>query len=255
MDAESPGLDATLGLSCSAGLGHMVSGEALASIQSLGYAHIKQQLSPKEFEIVAQQMGSIALRTDLTIAPMRSSIVYKPDEIAFHQDNPAMNILGWHCVRQDDLDGSSRLLDASDVADHFSVEQRRIMASINVRYPDPDPSRHDPDRGLIAYLLWPLLTRKPTRYEVYYVPWLLLDSYDEEQRRVLEEFGEYLREKEHKQVTIIRLKQGESLFIDNNRMLHGRAPIQNDSKRFLKRVWIERKSLPRPSCSTSDSVV
>jgi alpha-ketoglutarate-dependent taurine dioxygenase len=64
----------------------------------------------------------------------------------------------------------------------------------------------------------------------------LIDTYDEQQRRLLEKFAEYLRRKE---VITIRLKAGESVFIDNNRILHGRGPIQEDSQRLIKRVWIK----------------
>jgi hypothetical protein len=237
---EFAGLDVTLDPFSSETDASELSAEVLASIQSLGYAHIRQPLTAEDFDIIAQQMGSIALRTDLTLTPNRSSIVYKPDEITFHQDNPAINILGWYCVQQDELDGSIGLLDTGDVADYFSPRELEIMSSVKVRYPDPDPSRHNPDRGLVGYLLWPLLTEKPTRTEVYYVPWLLADSYDEEQSRALEKFAEYLRAQEENHLIRIRLKAGESLFIDNNRMLHGRGPIQQDSKRFLKRVWIKK---------------
>ena len=218
-----------------------LSAEVLASLRTLGYAHVRQARAAEEFDKVAQQLGSIALRTDLTITPQRSSIVYKPDEITLHQDNPTMNVLGWYCVRQDEFDGSARLLDAGDVGDYFSRSEIEIMRRTNVGYPDPDPSRHNPDVGLIAYLLWPLLTEKATRTEVYYVPWLLIDSYDELQSRVLEKFAEYLRTKEESELITIRLRAGESLFIDNNRVLHGRGPIKENSKRFLKRVWIKMK--------------
>ena len=216
-----------------------MSAETLPSLKSIGYAHIRQTHTYEEFEESARQLGSIALRTDLAITPSRHSIVYKPDEIRLHQDNPAMNVLGWYCVRQDQLDGSARLLDAGDVCDHFSPDEIAIMKSIRIGYPDPDPTRHNPDQGLVAHLLWPLLRENATRTEVYYVPWLLIDSYDEEQRRLLDKFAEYLRRKEENELITIRLKAGESLFIDNNRILHGRGSIQKDSQRFLKRVWIK----------------
>lgn len=212
----------------------------LASLDTLGYAHVTLPHTATGFEMAARQLGSIVLRTDLAITPERSSIVYKSDEIRRHQDNPEINILGWYCVQQDECDGSALLLDTADIANHFSRSEIAMMTTVNVRYPDPDPARHNPDRGLIAYLLWPLVTEKATRTEVYYVPWLLADSYDENQRGVLAKFAEYLRAKEENQLIRIRLKAGESLFIDNNRMLHGRGPISQDSKRFLKRVWIKR---------------
>src|ERR1043166_3946304 len=213
--------------------------EVLASLKSLGYAHIRQTHTYEEFELMAQQLGSIALRTDLAITPSRNSIVYKPDEISLHQDNPAMNVLGWYCVRQDQFDGSARLLDAGDVRDHFSASEIEIMKGTRIGYPDPDPARHNPDRGLVAHLFWPLLRDHAARTEVYYVPWLLIDSYDQEQRRLLDKFADYVRRKEENELITIRLEAGESLFIDNNRILHGRGPIQKDSKRFLKRVWIK----------------
>jgi hypothetical protein len=212
---------------------------SVAAISRQGYAHVTKPMSVEGFEAIARRLGSIAMRTDLTITPGRSSIVYKPDAIAFHQDNPSMNIIGWHCVQQDEFDGSARLIDTADVVDHFSANQLAIMTGIYVKCPDADPSRHNPDKGLVAYILWPMLTKKPTRCEVYYVPWLLLESYTAEQQEVIDQFDEYLRAKE---IINIRLNQGETLFIDNNRMLHGRAAINSGSKRFLKRVWIKRDS-------------
>lgn len=212
----------------------------LASLQTLGYAHVARPHTAGDFEMTACQLGRVVLRTDLAITPERSSIVYKSDEIRLHQDNPEVNILGWYCVQQDECDGSALLLDTGDIAAHFSRAEIATMTTINVRYPDPDQSRHNPDRGLTAYLPWRLVTEKSTRAEVYYVPWLLADSYDENQRRVLAKFTEHLRVKEETQLVRIRLKAGESLFIDNNRMLHGRGSISQNSKRFLKRVWIKR---------------
>jgi hypothetical protein len=218
-----------------------LSSRVLASLKSLGYAHLSEPHNHDEFERIAVGLGSIALRTDLVITPTRNSIVYRPHEITLHQDNPTMNVIGWYCVRQDQFDGSTRLLDAGDVVDYFSRDEIEMMKRTNVAYPDPDSSRHNPDVGLTAHLFWPLLTENPTRTEVYYVPWLLIDAYDEQQSRVLEKFAKYYRRKEADQLITIRLKAGESLFIDNNRILHGRGPIQEDSQRFLKRVWIKRR--------------
>jgi alpha-ketoglutarate-dependent taurine dioxygenase len=54
---------------------------------------------------------------------------------------------------------------------------------------------------------------------------------------VIRKFDEYILAKE---AINIRLNEGETLFINNNRMLHGRDAINAGSKRFLKRVWIKR---------------
>ena len=194
---EYSGLDATIDSFFNERRARELSNEVLASIQSLGYAHLRQPLTTETFDIVAQQLGSIALRTDLTITRNRSSIVYKPDEIAFHQDNPVMNILGWFCLQQDEVDGSALLLDTSDVADYFSRSELKIMGNVMVEYPTPIPCVTTRMRaGCIPSLA--AVTEKETRCEVYYVPGCStpMTQKKAEDRK----FAEYLRGKEPNQV-------------------------------------------------------
>jgi hypothetical protein len=217
---------------------HRLSEEILACLEFLGYAHTRQAMAYEDFELIAQQLGSIILRTELAITADRKSIVYKPDEIGFHQDNPTIHFIGWYCVHQDEMDGSSRLLDTDNLVTTFSSDELEVLSTINIRY--PDLANHQPDLGREAYFQAPLLDKGSAGYGVYFTPWFLLDSYDEQQRRVLDKFIAYVKAKETHEVIGIRLKPGESLFINNRRMLHGREAIRPDSRRFIKRVWIRR---------------
>lgn len=220
--------------------GQMLAAKILAAVKSFGYAHIKQLLSVEEFEAVSEQMGAIYLRTDLALKPDLGSIVYKSDGIGFHADNPTVYIIGWYCVRQDETDGSSRLIDTSDLIAFFAPDELDALGTITVRC--PDHGRHDPDNGVEAYFYAPLVSRHAARCHVYYAPWHLPDIYDEIQTRALEKFFQYVEAKERAGAISIRLKEDESLFFDNRRMLHGRGAIGQESKRLIKRVWIRNDS-------------
>jgi hypothetical protein len=205
-------------------------------IRVKGFAHLSTAISSEEFESISQQLGAILFRTELKITEGRKSVVYKPESIGFHMDNPTVQIIGWHCLRQDETDGASLLLDTADIAEHFLEPELKVLETINIRC--PDLALHNPDAGKEAYFLSPLLSWNGSVPQVYFVGWLLLDSYDEQQTEVLEKFKDYLQQKQEHQVIRLRLKEGEALFINNRRLLHGRGPIEQNSSRLINRVWI-----------------
>jgi hypothetical protein len=208
----------------------------IESINDEGYAHIKTFISSERFESLSRRLGNIVFRTTLQIAPGRKSVVYNRDEIGFHTDNPKVRIIGWHCVRQDEVDGSSLLLDTRDIAEHFPPSELAVLETIELRCPDLE--LHDPDAGKEAYFKTQLLSWKGDEPQVYFVRWLLLSSYDSGQLAVLDKFVRYLRHKEEHEVFSIRLKEGEALFINNRRLLHGRGAIGENSSRLIERVWL-----------------
>jgi Taurine catabolism dioxygenase TauD, TfdA family len=208
----------------------------MGSIDSTGYAHLKSPISYDEFESFSRKLGSIVYRTGLQITEGRKSVVYKHEEIGFHMDNPNVHIIGWYCVRQDESDGSSLLIDTGDIGQYFSQAELRILQTIDVRC--PHPLLHDPDSGREAFFLAPLLSWRGSIPQVYFARWLLLDSYDEKQTNVLDKFNEYLRQKQERELIKLRLGEKEALFINNRRLLHGRGQIGRSSSRFIKRVWI-----------------
>ena len=205
-------------------------------INSTGYAHVKGPISYDEFESLSRQLGAIVYRTDLKITEGRKSVVYKYDGIGFHMDNPNVHIIGWYCVKQDESDGSSLLLDTSDIGQYFSPQELAVLQTIGVRC--PHPLLHDPDAGKEVFFLAPLFSRRDSVAQVYFADWLLLDSYDEEQVAALAKFKGYLRQKQERELIAVRLKEKEALFINNRRLLHGRGQIGHDSSRLIRRVWI-----------------
>lgn len=220
----------------------------LSEIKTHGYTYIKQPLSLDAFGLISGQLGMIKERADIKIdktqeiTQQRARKVknrpsaYQAESFAFHQDNPARDMIAWYCKEQDDTDGTMHLLDTGDVGDYFSAEDLAVMSSVNIRY-----SLRINDKGEEEFSVRPLVSRKDSTYSVYYQPWLLLDSYDTEQSLALEKFSEYLKHKEKIQLISVPIKRGECLFIDNHRILHGRKAIADNSKRHLIRLMIVKR--------------
>jgi len=80
------------------------------------------------------------------------------------------------------------------------------------------------------------------RWHIFYAPWLVPDAAPP----VLRVLGESLRAEERFRVVEIRLEVGQTLIVDNHRMLHGRRALCEGSKRRLKRFWIGAP----PSCAS-----
>jgi alpha-ketoglutarate-dependent taurine dioxygenase len=84
-----------------------------------------------------------------------------------------------------------------------------------------------------------LLTRRGDAWAVYYVPWLVEPPEDEGTRRLLERFTDYVHDKEAHDLIAVRLRRGESLFVDNRRILHGRGALPEGSRRHLVRLYLQ----------------
>ena len=193
----------------------------MGDIESIGYAHIKGPISHGEFEALSQQLGAIVYRTDLHLTEGRKSVVYKFGEIGSHMDNPHVHIIGWYCVKQDESDGSSLLVDVGDIERYFSQPELAVLQTVNVRC--THPVLHDPEAGKEVFFLSPLLSWRGATPQIYFVNWHLLDSYDKRQANVLDKFKGYLRQKQERELIRVRLKENEALFINNRRILHGRG--------------------------------
>ena len=218
----------------------------LSSLKAYGYAYLKQRHSPATFELIARWMGKLASRSDIRIDVERVQVqqrtrkvknrpsAYQAHALDFHSDNPHMNVLAWYCMEQDESEGTMLLVDSADLGGYFSTDELSILEGINIQV-----SERLLDSEEEKFTLEPLVSRDRKGYRVYYQPWLLLDSYDPEQAAALKRFSAYLKHKQTMQLLRVPIKKYQSLFIDNNRILHGRGAIAQSSKRHLVRFFIQ----------------
>ena len=222
----------------------------LSSLSECGYAHVKVPVSLDTFEQLSSEIGTIELRTDIKIDRKGEALqaqnriatgrpsTYQADPLDFHSDNPRMNVLAWYCVAQDETDGATRLIDTSNVAEYFSEDELAVLTGINVTY-----SIWLPGSDRESFLNEPLLTKTPFGYRTYYQSWFLLDRYSDEQASALNRFAGYISQMSETNSIGVKLAKGESLFIDNRRILHGRNALGYRSERHLIRLYIRSTHL------------
>jgi hypothetical protein len=146
-------------------------------------------------------------------------------------------VLGWRCVEPDATGGENRFLDLRDIAGAFSAEELDTLGRIEVGYAVPVPD----GSGALDVCYHPLVEHGPDGPLVFWVPWRLRPPQDEAGKTVLARFLAYLKAKEERGRTTLRLGRGECLFLDNRRMIHGRSPLRPDSRRHLVRLYIRRE--------------
>jgi len=219
----------------------------LKQLDETGLALIREPLAPEAYERLALELGEILLTTQIRIDSELLSVqagqraranrpsTYQAEALDFHTDNPAADFLSWHCLQQDRDGGTLFLLDTSDLPDHFTPAELKLLSSIAIEYSNMPAAG---EREIM--LRRPLLRFASGRYHVHYQSWLLLDDYSKEQGAVLDKFGGYLHYLAAEHRFQVRLEPRESLFIDNHRLLHGRGPLPPDSRRHLVRYFIRR---------------
>lgn len=228
--------------------------EVAGALSAHGYAYVKTSISPDHCQMLAAETGTLMLRYDVKIDKQRElglkekRVVkdrpgpYGSAAFAFHTDNVRVDVVSFYCVEQDDVDGASLLLDLDDVADHFEPDELETLTRLYLWA--PFVAAPGVDKENFSHLA-PLLSKHATGYRVYYIPWLLREPYEPGESEVLDKFACYVREKSDTQTIRVPFQKGESVFIDNHRMLHGRAAISQDSKRHLIRFYL---SVPSMSC-------
>jgi hypothetical protein len=221
--------------------------------QALAFAGYFHALGPRPlewFEAACAALGAVKMRTDIVFDPVREAEqkrtrtfgphrpgVYTDGELDFHTDNPTWSVLGWYCVEQDEHSGDSLLLDLGDVDRDFTAEELRELGEIQIYLPVRDAAWNE------TAVRVPLLSRQGRAWQTYWVPWLVVEESQTTHAEMLDRFRQWLRRKESTQLIDLRLQPGESLFIHNNRMLHGRRPLTPRSRRHLIRLAVSAEAL------------
>jgi hypothetical protein len=213
-------------------------------LNTAGYLHLTWPMSMEHYEQIAGRLGTIVLRSDVKVDLDRARNqeqvrhiqgrggIYSPSPLHLHTD-PNADLVSWYCVEQDEVGGPMLMLDTGNLEEHFALRELEILSRIDLWSPSRK-SETEPEELTPV----PLLSKKNGRYKLFYAPWLLRDSYDNEATSALNNFVSYINELEEKQLLSLPIRKQDTIFIDNGRMLHGRGALPETSRRHLVRLYL-----------------
>ncbi len=169
------------------------------------------------------ELGPIIQTTEITPRANAKAALATDREMQLHTDHPRARWISWECVRQSSEGGYSLLKDTKLALDSLTDSERDELRALAIRthvvFPD--------DTGV-----YPILRADGDGADwIYFTPWMT----DGQSSPAFRKFTQAL---EATPTLTLRLYPGESLLIDNGRMLHGRSALGGDKDRLLIRRWI-----------------
>jgi alpha-ketoglutarate-dependent taurine dioxygenase len=169
------------------------------------------------------QLGPVIQTTEITPRANAKAALATDKEMQLHTDHPRARWISWECVRQSSEGGYSLLKDTKPALDALTTAEREELRALSIR----THVVFSDDTG--AY---PVLRNDRDGSDwVYFTPWMT-----DGQRSLA--FQKFIQALEATPTLSVRLYPGESLLIDNGRMLHGRSALGGDKDRLLIRRWI-----------------
>lgn len=195
-----------------------------------GVAHVDVPHDLAEFRILAAQLGYVVAEERIAIRAGAHAYVAQPGPVPVHNDQAQVDIVAWHCVNQDAADGASLLCDGLAAIATLPHEVREVLRRTRLACP---PVAGGPPSQKV-----PVLSASSVGRRLFCSPWLEPVDDDPVQRAALMALAEVLNQPSAPWRSSVRMSPGQSLFIDNRRILHGREAIEPRSPRHLERVWI-----------------
>jgi Taurine catabolism dioxygenase TauD, TfdA family len=214
------------------------------TLETEGYLHLTWPMTMENYEAVAGRVGTIVQKSDVKVDLPRAQRleqvrqikgrggIYSPGALGFHTD-PIADLVSWYCVEQDDNGHPMMVLDLGDLEEHFSAGEREILSRVELLSPT---RKSETEQETLTPM--PLLTKTSGKYKIFYAAWLLRESEDAAVRKIAEKFAAYVKNKEETQIIVLPVKPGDTVFLDNHRMLHGRGELPQTSRRHLVRFYL-----------------
>jgi len=169
------------------------------------------------------QLGPVIQTTEVTPRANAKAALATDQEMQLHTDHPRARWISWECVRQSSEGGYSLLKDTKLALDTLTTAEREELRSLSIR----THVVFSDDTGT-----YPILRNDGDGSDwIYFTPWMT----DGQSSLAFQKFVHAL---EATPTLSVRLYPGESLLIDNGRMLHGRSALGGDKDRLLIRRWI-----------------
>lgn len=169
------------------------------------------------------QLGPVIQTTEITPRANAKAALATDKEMQLHTDHPRARWINWECIRQSSEGGYSLLKDTKPALDSLTASERDELSALSIR----THVVFSDDTGF-----YPVLRKDGDGADwVYFTPWMT-------DGQSSPAFRKFIQALEATPTLTLRLSPGESLLIDNGRMLHGRSALGGDKDRLLIRRWI-----------------
>lgn len=203
----------------------------LEAVAQTGYCAFPTGQTYEEFLAFCEALGEVFHISEVKIGGPRPRAYQRADEIPYHTDHISAEVAVWYCFQPEPTGNEMRLIDLAGIAARMEARELAALgrATTHIR---------KPEHGVWEEGHIPVYQAEDGRQRFHYVDWADPDCPDAEAREAVAAFKRHLREAMEGAVVEADLQPGDALFIDNNRILHGRRALPSDSKRHLKRIWI-----------------
>ncbi len=195
-------------------------------LSGVGY-YVHETGSINDYLALCNSLGKVTQLLDVKLKSGFRQYANMPDEVPFHTDHPSVPIVAWYCLEQDETDGDNLLVDSRQIVSKLSEFSISVLKSLQLRM-------------LHSEKPWPLLVQDP--FQIYWLPLVVEEKYlqvDQQEKEAIRVFQKELQKvSDTENQYRVRLKPGESLFINNHILLHGRKSISQNSRRHLIRSYI-----------------
>ncbi len=200
-----------------------------------GVFFVAGDVTRSAFDRLVERLGAPIAEERIALRPGAHAYVAKAGRVPLHTDHPDVDFVAWRCVEQDRDDGASLLLDTRSTLHAMRRESPVHFEKLfDTSLVCPPLSAGPPT------LLRPVLRKTGSELHLFCSPWLRAADDSDGRGAALEELRERLSHAARTECVSRRMQRGGVVIVDNRRVLHGRAPIAEDSQRRLDRVWIAR---------------
>ncbi len=211
--------------------------EVFRSLREQGYAHLQKSFDLECFRSLASEIGHVVAEEPIALRDGAHAYVAKPGPVPLHTDQAQVEIVGWHCQEQDEHDGASLLLDSQVVLGAMHGSDREALRRLRLACP--------PVAGGPPTMAVPVLRSLRGRELFFCSPWLTPVDEGHCQKATIRRLWRSIKDACAQSLVRVRLAAGDALFVDNQRVLHGRRSIPANSRRRLRRAWVITRETAR----------
>ena len=202
------------------------------TVDKYGFCAYATGQSYDEFLSFCGQFGEVFHIADVKlVGGPRPRAYQRADEVEFHTDHISARLAAWYCIEREPTGNEMRLIDLAPLGTKMSADELTALSRAKIYLRKPEHGAWE--EGHI-----PVWQTRDGRDLYQYIAWSPPAFEDGAAQAAFERFQGLINNAIRSDVIEVDLQKGDALFLDNNRVMHGRHALPRNSKRYLKRILV-----------------